>query len=116
LAFEGQLDAATAEEIVGGLDEVEDLAHAHVGDGLVRDLLHLDRRDTHRQSSAQHDPVFTEGLACDQRGELHHEPRPSVEAAVSEHLVEGEVVEVGDEFRVSLLEGRYMYRVLPITG
>jgi hypothetical protein len=50
LAFEGQLHAATAEEIVGGVDEVEDLAHAHVGDGLVHDLLHLDRRDTHRQS------------------------------------------------------------------
>jgi hypothetical protein len=41
-------------------------------------------------------------LAGNHRGQLHHDPGPDVEVAVGEHLVEGEVIESLDEFRVGL--------------
>ena len=49
-------------------------------------------------------------LAGDQRGELHHQPGPGVEAALAQHLVEGEVVEVLDQLGVGLREGRDVAR------
>ena len=54
------------------MEEVEHLAHADVGDGLVDDLLDLDRSDPHGEGRTDHDPVLAQGLAGDQGCELHH--------------------------------------------
>ena len=45
------------------------------------------------------------GLGGDDRGQLNHQPGPGVQAAVPQHLVEGEVVEGFDEFRVGHCQG-----------
>lgn len=100
LPGQGQLDAALGEHVVGGVQEVEDFRHADVGHGLVDDLLHLDRGDAYGQRGAEHDTVLTDRLAGDQGCQLHHEPRPLLQVVVGEDLVEGEVVEVLDQFRV----------------
>ena len=92
------------------MDEVESLAHAHVGHSLVDDLLDLDGRDADGERRADNDPVLGVSLAGDQRGELRHQARPRIEAPVLKHLVEGEVVEGLDEFRVGLLQGRDVVR------
>ena len=68
----GSCDAALGEDVVRRVDEVEGLGHADVGHRLVDDLLDLDRRDPHGERRAEHDPVLAQGLAGDQRRELHH--------------------------------------------
>ena len=88
------------EHVVGRVQEVEHLGYAHVGDGLVDDLLGLDRGDADRERGAEHHPVLGNRLAGDHRGQLDHQPGPAVEPAVLKDLVEGEVVEVLDQLRV----------------
>ena len=78
LSVERQLDAALGQDVVGGVDEVEDLAHPGVGDGLVDDLPGLDRGDPDGEGGAEHDPVLAQRLAADERRELHHEPGPGI--------------------------------------
>jgi hypothetical protein len=78
------------------VQEVERLAHPDVGHGLVDDLLGRDRGDPDGERRAEHDPVLAQALAGDQR-RLHHQPRPGVQIAVAQDLVEGEVVEVLDQ-------------------
>ena len=82
------------------MQEVKDLRHADVGHRLVDDLLDLNRGDADGQRGAEHDAVLADRLAGDHGRQLHHEPRPLVQVVVSEDLVEGEVVEVLDQFRV----------------
>jgi hypothetical protein len=100
LALQRQRDAAFGEDVVGGVQEVEHLAHAGVRDGLVDDLFGLHWGDARGQGGAEHDAVLAEGLSGDQRGELDHQPSAGVQVAVPEHFVEGEVVEILDQFRV----------------
>jgi hypothetical protein len=104
LRVERQPHAALGEDVVGGVDEVEGLAHPGVGHGLVDDLPGLDRRDPGGEGGAEHDPVLAERLAADERRELDHQPGPGVEAAVPENLVEGEVVEDLDQLRIGDLQ------------
>ena len=101
-----QRDAALGQDVVGGVEEVEDLAHPRVGDGLVDDLPGLDRSHPGGEGGAEHDPVLTQRLAADERRELHHQPGPGVQLAVLQYLVEGEVVEYLDQLRVGYREGR----------
>jgi len=58
LPVERQLDAALGQDVVGGVDEVEHLAHPGVGDGLIDDLPCLDRRDPVREGGTEHHPVL----------------------------------------------------------
>ena len=106
LSVERQLDAALSEDVIGGVDEIEDLAHPGVGDRLVDDLPGLDGRDAGGEGGTEHDPVFAERLGADERRELHHEPGADVKAAGAERLVEGEVVEDLDQLRVGDLQRR----------
>ena len=108
LSVERQRDAALGEDVVGCVNEVEGLSHADVGDGLVDDLLYLDRGDPAGEGGTEHDPVLTQRLAGDEGRELHHEPGPGVEAGVPERLVEGEVVEDLDQLGIGNLQGRDM--------
>jgi hypothetical protein len=105
LSVERQPHPALGEDVVGGVDEVEGLAHPRVGNGLVDDLPGLDRCDPGGEGGAQHDPVLAECLAANERRELHHEPGPGAEPAVPEHLIEGEVVEDLDQLRIGDLQG-----------
>ena len=100
LTGQRQLDSAVGEYVVGGMQEVEYLAHAHVRDGLVDDLLGLDRSDADGQCRTEHGPLLDDRVGGDQRGELHHQPRPGVELALAEYLAEREVVEAFDQFGV----------------
>jgi hypothetical protein len=104
LPVERQPHAALAEDVVGGVDEVDGLAHSGVGHGLVDDLPGLDGRDPGGEGGAEHDPVLAERLAANERRELHHEPGPGAEPAVPEHLVEGEIVEDLDQLRIGDLQ------------
>jgi hypothetical protein len=104
LTFEGEPNAACGEDIVGGVQEVEDPAHSHVGDGLIHDLLRLDGGDPDGERGAQHHLVLGKGSAGDQRGHLDHQPGAGVEAAVAEHCIKGEVVEDLDQLRVCYRE------------
>ena len=110
LAGQRQRHPAFGEDVVGGVQEVKHLGHADVGNGLVDDLFQLHRRQSGGQCGAGHDPELGHGLARDDRSQLHHEPAADVEVAVGEHLVEGEVVEALDEFRVGLGQGRFPVR------
>ena len=105
MARQGQRDASLGEHLVGGVDEVEDLGHADVRHRLVHDLLDLDRSDPDGERRAEHDAVLAQGLAGDHRRELNHQPGPGVQIAVTEHLVEGEVVEGLDELGVGHRQG-----------
>ena len=108
LPVKRRLDAALGQDVVGGVDEVEHLAHTHVGDGLVDDLPGLDRADPDGEGGAEHDPVLAERLDTDEGRQRHHEPGPGIQAAVLEHLIEGEVVEDLDQLRVGDLQSRYV--------
>ena len=96
----GNATPSFGENLVGGVDEVEHLGHADIGHGLVDDLLDLDRRDADGERRAEHHAILAQRLAGDHRRELDHQPGASVEIAVSEHFVEGEIVEGLDQFRV----------------
>jgi hypothetical protein len=100
LAGQRKLDAAVGEHVVGHVQEVEHLGHAHVRDGLVDDLLGLQRGDAHGERGAEHDPVLGDGLGGDHRRQLHHQPGPGVELTVAHDVVGGPVVEVLDQVRV----------------
>jgi hypothetical protein len=100
LSVERQPYPALCEDVVGRVDEVEGLAHPRVGNGLIDDLLGLDRCDSGGEGGAQHDPVLAERLAANERRELDHEAGPGAEPAVPEHLVEGEVAEDLDQLRI----------------
>jgi hypothetical protein len=105
-----QLHAAFGEDVVGGVDEVEDLGHAYVRHCVVDDLFDLDGSDADGQGCSQHDSVFPERLAGDHGCQLHHEPRPGVQVPVTQHLVERKVVEVLDQFGIADLQGRDVAR------
>ena len=94
------------EDLVGGVEGVEDLGHADVGDRLVDDLFDLDRRDADGERGSEHHPVLVSAWQAIMRGELHHEPGAGVEVGVLEHFVEGEVVEDLDQFGVGDRQGR----------
>ncbi|MFZ2048394.1 MAG: hypothetical protein WAV12_30710 [Trebonia sp.] len=104
LSVERQPHTALAEDVVGGVDEVDGLAHPRVRHSLVHDLPGLDRCDPGGEGGAEHDPVLAERLAADESRELDHQPGPGVEAAVPQHLVEGEVVEDLDQLRIGDLQ------------
>jgi len=104
LPVERQLHATLCEDVVGGVDEVEGLAHPRVGNGLVHDLPCLDGRDSGGEGGAEHDSVLAERLAADEGRELHHQPGPGVEPAVPEHLAEGEVAEDLNQLRIGDLQ------------
>jgi hypothetical protein len=104
LPVERQPHVPLCKDVVGGVDEVDGLAHPRVRHSLVDDLPRLDGRDPGGEGGAEHDPVLAERLAADESRELHHQPGPGVEAAVPEHLVEGEVVEDLDQLRIGDLQ------------
>src|SRR5450432_1305490 len=100
LARQGQLDASLGEHFIGGLDEVKHSGDPYVRHGLVQNLLGLNWSDPDVERRAEHGPVLAHRLAGDDRCELDHQPGPNVQIAVTEHLIEGEVVEDLDQFGV----------------
>jgi hypothetical protein len=79
------------------VQEVEDPGQSDVGHRLVDDFLDLHGCHTDGERGTEHRPVLVHRVAGDDRCELHHQPRASIEAAVLQHLVEREVVEDLDQ-------------------
>ena len=100
LSRERQLNAALLQKLVGGVEEIVDLGHAYVGHGLVDDLFDLDRRDAGNKCGTGHDAIFAQCLRGDHGCKLHHQPSTNVQAALTEHFIESEIVKEFDQFRV----------------
>src|SRR6185369_246295 len=90
---------------------VKRAGHADVGDGLVDDLLQLDRAHAAIcQCGRGENTELGEPAGGQDRGQLHHHLQVQVERVVQPrgvgvHLVEGKVVEVLDQLRVGLGQG-----------
>ena len=84
------------------MEEVDDPGDADVGGRLVDDLLHLDGRHAVVESRSEHHPELGHGADRDDGTEPVHRPFGPGEVAGDgpQGLVEGEVVEEGDELRV----------------
>ncbi len=87
------------------MDEVEDLGDADIGHGLIDNLPDLDRGDADGERRAEHDTVFAQGLTGDHRRKLNHQARPGIQIAVPKDLVEREIIEGLDQFRVGHGQG-----------
>src|SRR5271157_453708 len=103
-------DTPLGQNVIGSVQEVIYLRDPDIRDGLVENLLCLDRCYPNRQCSAQHHAVLADGLRCDDSCKLNHQPYPPIELAMLKHFIKGEVVEQCDELRIGRGQGRNMPR------